>query len=296
MAAFGCLALGVHLLLAAQAPAVPAAGVSQPDAIDREARLAASAAGQPDRAAARQKLRAVLSQRAFAQAQTTSWMDEALRKAGEWLSDLWSRTFGLRVGQRSFAFVLAWVTSVAAVLALLAWLTRMAARRRAEAPVAIGTIPPHRTAGRELALEAATLIQAGRLRDAARVAYRAAVHRLEEEGAFTVDEARTPREYSRTPARAPSPPRQPVGAHLGVRAALVRVAPRRDGRRARDARAPPGSGMPAARSGELTLATAGMTAAVLAAVAGTLLAPPSADNLPPGSASPVDRQDRRPRT
>jgi len=67
--------------------------------------------------------------------------------------------------------------------------------RRLDEPLGIGTIAARRAAGRELALEAAALVRAGRTRDAVRVAYRAAVHRLEEEGALRADEARTPREY-----------------------------------------------------------------------------------------------------
>ena len=58
-------------------------------------------------------------------------------------------------------------------------------------------IAARRAAARELAIEAASLVRAGRPRDAVRVAYRAAVSRLEEEGALRADEARTPREYLR---------------------------------------------------------------------------------------------------
>ena len=61
----------------------------------------------------------------------------------------------------------------------------------------VGPLHGHRAPGHVLGLEAAALIRAGRIRDGARVAYRAGVHRLEEEGALRVDEARTPREYVR---------------------------------------------------------------------------------------------------
>jgi hypothetical protein len=156
-----------------------------------------SATVAPDRAAARATLHEILSQRAFASARTDSWITSLRRRFEEWLVDLWRRRFGGRVAGRGFARGLAWIASIAAVIALLIWLGRMTLRARAEAPLAIGARAPQRRAGRDLALEAAALIDAGRTRDAARVAYRAAVHRLEEDGAFRVDETRTPREYLR---------------------------------------------------------------------------------------------------
>ena len=111
----------------------------------------------------------------------------------------------------------------AAVVVLLVWLTQLTVRKRAEQPIALGRIPPRRVPGGELALEAAALVRAGRAREAARVAYRAAVQRLEEEGAFKVDDTRTPRGVSPAPACATPAPRRPLRAHRRVRAALVRL-------------------------------------------------------------------------
>ena len=61
----------------------------------------------------------------------------------------------------------------------------------------VGPLGVVRPPGRALGLEAASLIRAGQIREGARVAYRAAVSRLDEEGALHIDEARTPREYLR---------------------------------------------------------------------------------------------------
>jgi hypothetical protein len=101
--------------------------------------------------------------------------------------------------------VLAWAASIGAILVLLVALARTAATRGAGRPIAFNTGTPGRTGAAELALEAVALARAGHVRDAARVAYRAAVRRLEEEGALRADEARTPREYLRL---LPSPHRR----------------------------------------------------------------------------------------
>ena len=189
----GCVAWMWCVLLLMQPAMPPAASASQGESIRRETR--AAPATPPDRTAARTALHGVLAQRAFAQARASTWQNDLLGRAERWLSDLWDRTLGRRVGQRTVARVLAWGAATAAVLALLVWLTRMTVRFREDGPLGIGATPPRRVPGRELAAEAAALIRAGRTREASRLAYRAAVQKLEEEGALKVDEARTPREY-----------------------------------------------------------------------------------------------------
>jgi hypothetical protein len=189
----GVMALGGWLALAAQSPAPAVYSVQQQEAIRAEARLARTSRAA-DRTAARAALRAVLSRRAFADARTESWQASLRRRFEQWFSDLWNRVLGSRRPSADAARALAWTASILAVSVLLAWLWRIAARRRAEAPLALDARPAHHPAGRELALEAAALIGAGRTRDAARLAYRAALYRLEEEGAIRVDDARTPRE------------------------------------------------------------------------------------------------------
>ena len=205
------LACAWCVLLAVQPAPTPAAVVSpapqiQRHAIQQEARTAPASA--PDRTAARAALRAVLAQRAFAQARATSWQADLRRRIERWLSDAWDRTLGRHVGQQTLARLLAWGVTFAAVVVLLVWLTQLTVRKRAEQPIALGRIPPRRVPGGELALEAAALVRAGRAREAARVAYRAAVQRLEEEGAFKVDDTRTPREYLRL---LPAPHRRRAG-------------------------------------------------------------------------------------
>lgn len=168
---------------------------------------------------ARAALERVLADRAFRRAREQSWQAQIGERIKEWLAGLWDRTLGRRVGQRTLAVVLAWVASIGAIVVLLVWLARLTARRRAEAAVDMGSMTPRRAAARVLALEAASLAGAGRIREAARVAYRAAVHRLDEEGALKVDETRTPREYLR---QLPSPHRRRE-AFAALTAAFERI-------------------------------------------------------------------------
>jgi len=146
---------------------------------------------------ARAALAHVLDDRAFQRARRDSWQRRLVDRVKNWLADAWDRSLGRRFGTRSVAVALAWAASIGAIVVLLIGLARAAAARRAERPIAFNTGTPDRTAAGELALEAVSLARAGRVREAVRAAYRAAVRQLEEEGALRVDDARTPREYLR---------------------------------------------------------------------------------------------------
>jgi hypothetical protein len=187
-------------------------------AVAREA--AAPSADRPASApAARAALDGVLADRAFQRARAPTWQAQLMERVKEWLARLWLRTLGRRVGERSLAVVLAWTLSIAAIAVLLVWVARLGARRRADAPLEMGSMTPRRAAARVLALEAAALARDGRVRESARVAYRAAVHRLDEEGALEVDDARTPREYLR---QLPAPHRRRE-AFAALTAAFERI-------------------------------------------------------------------------
>lgn len=160
------------------------------------------------RAAARRTVEAVLAQRAYAGVTSRTWQADLRRRFNEWFMRLWARTLGRRIGERTIAWLLAWVTAAGAILVLVAWLLRSAARRRIERPTALGQPAPPRLPGHILAEQAVALLRQGNAREGARLAYRAAVHRLEEERAFDIDDARTPREYLARlpPAHARRPP------------------------------------------------------------------------------------------
>ncbi|MGH9408540.1 MAG: DUF4129 domain-containing protein [Vicinamibacterales bacterium] len=148
-----------------------------------------------DRGRARAVLASVLRDRQFANASAFDWREAVWRRAEKWARNAWSASFGRRIGERTIADLLAWILTAAAVLILGVWLFRAGRRRRGEAPAGLGSVQVPAGIWRELALEADALVRAGRFRDAARVGYRAAVQRLEEDGVWRADAARTPREY-----------------------------------------------------------------------------------------------------
>jgi len=147
--------------------------------------------------AARPVLNEVLAQPAFARASRRSWQTRLQEHIRAWLQDVAARLLAPVLGRRSVAQVFAWIASIAALLVLAAWLLRIASRRTRERPIGLGTPAPAAASGYILGAEAAALIRAGRIRDGARAAYRAAIRRLEEDGAFAADPARTPRESLR---------------------------------------------------------------------------------------------------
>lgn len=158
-------------------------------------------------AAARSVLTDVLAQPAFARVSRESWQKRLQDAIREWLQEMAERLLVPMIGQRSVAQLFAWGVSLAALLVLGAWLVRVAFRRRADRPIGLEAVAPAQP-GHVLGAEAAALIRAGRIRDGARAAYRAAVRRLEEEGAIAADPARTPREQLRL--LAPSHRRAPA--------------------------------------------------------------------------------------
>jgi hypothetical protein len=150
-----------------------------------------------DRTAARAVLHDVLSQRAFSHARGEAWTTQFRRRVGHWLTDLWARLLGTRFVRPSGARAVAWIGSTAAVCMLIVWLWRVARRNRRAEPFELRTPGREEREWRAVAQQAVELIREGRIREGARLAYGAAVGRLEEDGAFTHDAARTPREYLR---------------------------------------------------------------------------------------------------
>lgn len=165
--------------------------------IQRVRREAATAVSSepPDRDNARRALDVVLRDRRFGRGRATDWRTLFSEAAIRWIRRLWNASLGARVGTRTLGGVLAWVLAVGAILALLVSLLNADRRRRREAALSIGRVDVRSAGGRELALEAVALVREGRFREAIRVAYRAAVRQLEEEGAWRADATRTPREY-----------------------------------------------------------------------------------------------------
>jgi hypothetical protein len=185
--------------------AAPTAGDAWPDqrrrlaarleAVSAEARMIGDAAPGDD--SARRVLASVLADRRFERARHTSWLAALQERISEWLGDLLIRAAARGWGRRQIMTALAWTLSIAAVIVLLVWLSRAAIRRRGDRPIGVGPVSAIAQPGHVLGLQAAELIRAGRLRDGAQAAYRAALRRLEEEGVLRPDAASTPRETLR---------------------------------------------------------------------------------------------------
>jgi hypothetical protein len=160
----------------------------------------APAADRPPAGAdqARDVVREILATPEFAGAAGPSAVDRLAAAAADWLIDL-LRRLGLDGGAGvEIARGLAWMVAALAVAGLALLLVHTWRRRGAHA--AAGPTAGSREVSRPSAEWVARVAQAldtGELREAVRCAYLAAVVRLEEQGVWRVDEARTPREYLR---------------------------------------------------------------------------------------------------
>jgi hypothetical protein len=159
---------------------------------EREAMALRVETGATDATRARVSLDEVLARPEFAQMARETAMTRLQGRVLEWLRRWWTRLGGDRLAVRSTATVFAWVASVAALLVLASWLIHTL-RRSSRLPRSLPDEPHgRRVSARAWAQRA---VAAEDLREAARYAYRAVVSRLEEDGTWRIDEARTPREY-----------------------------------------------------------------------------------------------------
>lgn len=138
-----------------------------------------------------------LARAEFQRSPSSTWLDELRERFGRWLLGIMNRVWGTAADSRTAALTFAWVASGVALAALSLWFVTMLARRSRPAPLDLGPTGPKRTPAREWALRAMAAAQSGDLREAVRCGYHAALHRLEEQGLWTIDESRTPREYVR---------------------------------------------------------------------------------------------------
>jgi hypothetical protein len=173
-------------------PARRADIVARLAALRREAMAAQSVSPPPATQADRAVLTDVLEQKEFRQHAAVTPMSRLRRAIADWLMGLWQWMGGERLGRRSTAVAFAWAAGVAALLALGWWIARALRTPRDKVRVALSAPATARVTARAWALQAAA---AADPRESARCAYRAAVMRLEEEGAWRADDARTPREH-----------------------------------------------------------------------------------------------------
>ena len=177
-------------------PALRAAAIARIDALREEASPLART-GAPPRPHVRGALAEVLSAPEFRGRQRYAGLmalvDRVRRWLRSWLPDVSPGKAALPILRYA-----SWVIAAVAFV-LLAWLTWRMLRGASRDAVAIPR--PVRGAdpvdARTWATRARAAAAAGDAREAVRCAYHAVLHRLDEEGAWTIAEARTPREYMR---------------------------------------------------------------------------------------------------
>jgi uncharacterized protein DUF4129 len=145
-------------------------------------------------AGSRDTLTTILSGAEFRQLREQSALARLRQRAAEWLLDVWDRLGGSMLGRRGTAIAFAWVAVLVTLGMLTSWLMRVILRSSPSERFGLAPAPSKRRSARAWARDAIT---AGDPREAMRYAYRALICGLDEEGAWRLDEARTPREYLR---------------------------------------------------------------------------------------------------
>jgi hypothetical protein len=150
----------------------------------------------PSLGTARGALNDVLSAPEFRQ--RSHWFSRWQKRFERWLEALAGRLGLGRIPSSRVARGLVWMVALCAVGVLVFWLIRTF-RRTVATGVGLhfGESIGGRRASADWIARALQSARAGDLREAMRCAYQALVFRLEEEGVWRVDEARTPREYLR---------------------------------------------------------------------------------------------------
>ena len=152
--------------------------------------------------AARQSLEEILKRREFEQGSATVWrrrLERSLRDFFTWIAE----SLGLTPGTgRLTAVALAWVAGLSALAGLGFWLARSLVQHGRSSHVALNRAGERQMSSREWADRWSAALQAGDPREAIRCAYQSCLRRLEEQGVWRLDPARTAREYLRLlPAR-----------------------------------------------------------------------------------------------
>jgi len=163
--------------------------------VREQAAALASIPANDRRADARASVPSILAREEFRQSAASRWREQLQRRLGEWLEDLWSRFGGGPGAGRRIATGLAWAAALAALVGLGVFLVRSLGGRSRVAALNLARGAGAPPLARELALRALAAARAGNAREAVRFAYNAALTSLEEQGAWRIDAARTPREY-----------------------------------------------------------------------------------------------------
>ncbi|HET6371989.1 MAG TPA: DUF4129 domain-containing protein [Candidatus Polarisedimenticolia bacterium] len=150
-----------------------------------------------DTGPARAELTEILSRQEFGGAASNRWMDQLVRRINEAVKDLLDAVFGKRSTPEPLMEALAWIGLAAIFCVAAVWVLRVVARPSAQLSTRFQTAGGAITPIQEWAHQARTAAARGDFREAVRCAYWAAVHGMAERGAWTLDVARTHREYLR---------------------------------------------------------------------------------------------------
>jgi hypothetical protein len=166
-------------------------------ALRADASLLTQASAAPQPRAAREKLDAILSRRQFRNAEEPAWLAQYRRRLAAWLLETLEKLFGgAHIPPRATKTV-GWALAIGLPLLFLIWLIQRFLRYPFQRVVAPSKIRVPQEGWRDWTQRAAAAAARGQYRDAIRLAYWAAVYRLEESGVWQVERARTPREYLR---------------------------------------------------------------------------------------------------
>jgi hypothetical protein len=137
-------------------------------------------------------LKDVLALSEFKQREESRWNDEIRRRINQWITDMLDRLPITRGATAAVSKAFAWIASIGALIALAIYLWRARLPRRSITPLALDLPRP---TSAEWAARAYAALRAGDAREAMHCGYHAVLFRLEEQGVWHVDDARTPREY-----------------------------------------------------------------------------------------------------
>lgn len=164
-------------------------------------------------ASARKELQAILSMPEFRGVHGPTWFAHVLERIRKWLLK-WLSRLNLNVGShQGIANLLFWVILISGGGGLIAWMVQRLLMRRPSKREVKRALPETKVvhAWERMASQARKTAAAGEYRDAIRLAYWAAIHRLDELGLWAVDHTRTHREYLRL-VRRDQPESAPLAA------------------------------------------------------------------------------------
>lgn len=144
---------------------------------------------------ARDRLNQILSAREFRRVRGPTEWELLQQRIGAWLDKKLSKLFPKVPDINQAGQIFVWVMIVIACSVMAVWLYRVSRERLLDRPREILPFLPSARSWRVWLAEAREKAGAGQWRDAIRLGFWAAVSRLESEGVWRPDKARTPREY-----------------------------------------------------------------------------------------------------